>query len=89
MVSRLKSLYDTLDVGTTPATVLLPWLPTLAMIKKLWATKQIYEIVVAAIDARKASGVIRDDTLQMLLDTGDEKLVVVGVSDSATAWFSP
>ncbi|KAJ4000129.1 cytochrome P450 [Lentinula boryana] len=78
VVSRLKKLYDTLDVGTTPATVLLPWLPTPAMVKKLWATKEIYDIVVTAITARQQSGVSKNDTLQMLLDSGDEKLVVVG-----------
>jgi hypothetical protein len=80
LVARLKKLYDTLDVGTTPATVLVPWLPTLAMIKKLWATKQIYEIVIKAIKNRENSGISQEDTLQMLLDTGDEKLVLVGVS---------
>lgn len=79
LVARLKVLYDTLDTGTTPATVLLPWLPTPAMIKKLWATKEIYDIVIKAINDREASGISRHDTLQMLLDSGDEKLVVVGV----------
>lgn len=78
-VARLKKLYDTLDNGTTPATVLLPWLPTPAMIKKLWATKDIYDIVTQAISDRESSGISRNDTLQMLLDFGDEKLVVVGV----------
>ena len=79
LVARLKKLYDTLDVGTTPATVLLPWLPTPAMIKKLWATKEIYGIVIKAIQDRENSGISRGDTLQMLIDTGDERLVVVGV----------
>ncbi|TFK34453.1 cytochrome P450 [Crucibulum laeve] len=78
LVSRLKTLYDTLDTGTTPATVLVPWFPTPAMIKKLWATKEIYDIVVKAIDAREKSGIAQNDTLQMLLDAGDEKLIVVG-----------
>lgn len=78
VVGRLKTLYDTLDKGTTPATVLVPWLPTSAMIKKLWATKEIYQIVCGAIHAREQSGISRNDTLQMLLDCGDEKLVVVG-----------
>ncbi|PPQ80554.1 hypothetical protein CVT25_001588 [Psilocybe cyanescens] len=78
LVARLKVLYDTLDTGTTPATVLVPWLPTPAMIKKLWATKEIYEIVIKAINDRESSGISRHDTLQMLLDSGDEKLVVVG-----------
>jgi sterol 14-demethylase len=80
LVARLKKLYDTLDTGTTPATVLLPWLPTPAMIKKLWATKEIYEIVMQAINDREKSGVSRNDSLQMLLNFEDEKLVVVGVS---------
>ncbi|KAF8814788.1 cytochrome P450 [Phlegmacium glaucopus] len=78
LVARLKKLYDTLDVGTTPATVLVPWLPTPAMIKKLWATREIYNIVIKAIKDREDSGISRGDTLQMLLDTGDEQLVVVG-----------
>ncbi|KAI3613103.1 cytochrome p450 [Moniliophthora roreri] len=78
LVARLKRLYDKLDTGTTPATVLLPWLPTPAMLQKLWATKDIYDIVVAAIKAREQSGVTRNDTLQMLLDNQDEKLVIVG-----------
>jgi hypothetical protein len=79
VVSRLKKLYDRLDGGTTPATVLLPWLPLPAMISKLLATKEIYDIVLRAIDAREQSGTSRNDTLQMLLDMGDEKLVIVGV----------
>ncbi|KDR80096.1 hypothetical protein GALMADRAFT_92315 [Galerina marginata CBS 339.88] len=78
LVARLKVLYDTLDTGTTPATVLVPWLPTPAMIKKLWATKEIYDIVIKAINSRESSGISRNDTLQMLLDSADEKLVVVG-----------
>ncbi|KAF9051577.1 cytochrome P450 [Panaeolus papilionaceus] len=78
LVARLKELYDILDNGTTPATVLVPWLPTPAMVKKLWATKDIYEIVIQAIKDRENSGISRNDTLQMLLDSGDEKLVVVG-----------
>jgi len=49
------------------------------MIKKLLATKEIYEIIVNAINNREKSRVYRNDTLQMLLDSGDEKLVVIGV----------
>ncbi|KAJ7268532.1 cytochrome P450 [Mycena rebaudengoi] len=78
LVARLKTLYDQLDHGTTPATVLVPWLPTPAMMRKLWATKGIYDIVVRVINARERSGIPQNDTLQMLLDSGDEKMVVVG-----------
>ncbi|KAL0959941.1 hypothetical protein HGRIS_011605 [Hohenbuehelia grisea] len=78
IVARLKVLYDRLDHGTTPATVLLPWFPSPALLKKLWATKEIYEIVTRAIDARERSGVWQNDTLQMLLDAKEERLVIVG-----------
>jgi hypothetical protein len=52
------------------------------MLKKLWATKKIYDIVVRAIDERERSGTSKPDTLQMLLDEKDERLVIVGVSSS-------
>jgi hypothetical protein len=59
------------------------------MLKKLWATKQIYDIVVRAIDERQRSGISKPDTLQMLLDEQDERLVIVGVSFSFEPTFRP
>ncbi len=50
------------------------------MIKKLWATKEIYRIVLKAIRERKANGKCYNDTLQLLLDSGDEEIVIIGVS---------
>ncbi|KIP12107.1 hypothetical protein PHLGIDRAFT_82290 [Phlebiopsis gigantea 11061_1 CR5-6] len=77
-VDRLRLLYDKLDTSTTPASVLLPWLPSPSMVTKLRASKKVYDIVDGAIKARLESGVSRDDTLQMLIDHGDEKLVTIG-----------
>ena len=48
------------------------------MIRKLLATKRIYDIVTKTIDTRLKSGKPRDDTLQMLLDSGDDNIAVVG-----------
>lgn len=79
VVARLKILYDKIDTGTTPATILFPWFPSPGVISKLYATKQIYDIVTRAIDARQKSGVARDDPLQMLLDAGDDRMTIVGV----------
>lgn len=79
VVARLKELYDRVDRGTTPATVLFPWFPSPAMIMKFRATKEIYDIVVATIKVRKESGVSHNDSLQMLLDSGDEPSMIVGV----------
>ena len=50
------------------------------MLKKLWATKKIYDIIVRAIDERERSGSSKPDTLQMLFDEHDERTVMVGVS---------
>ena len=50
------------------------------MLRKLLASKKVYDIVDGAIRARLESGVSRDDTLQMLIDHGDEKLFIVGVN---------
>lgn len=79
IVARLKVLYDRLDSGTTPATVMLPWFPGPGMLSKLLATKQIYDIIVRAIDAREKCGIAKNDTLQMLLDAGDDRMLIVGV----------
>lgn len=78
-MARLKTLYDQLDSSTTPWSVLLPWLPSPSMIAKLRASKKVYDIVDGAIRARVASGASKDDTLQILLDHEDEKMVIVGV----------
>ena len=81
-MARLRRLYDKLDASTTPTSVLLPWLPSPSMLTKLYASKQVYDIVNSAINSRVQSGTPRDDTLQLLLDHGDEKLVIVGVIQS-------
>ena len=70
-------------------TVLMPWFPSLAMIKKLRVSKEVYDIVTTAINAREQSGISRKDTLQMLLDSGDEKFVVIGVSTLLVDFMDP
>jgi len=78
IVARLKHLYDEVDEGNTPAAILLPWWPGRGAIRKLLATKRIYDIITKAIGTRLKSGKPRDDTLQMLLDSGDDHIAVVG-----------
>lgn len=82
LVGRLKKLYDEVDSGTTPASVLFPYFPSFSMMKKLRATKAIYDIIVAAVNVRRQSGRIQNDSLQMLLDAGDDPTMIVGVSRS-------
>jgi len=84
VVARLKHLYDEVDEGNTPAAILLPWWPGRGAIRKLLATKRIYDIITKALDARLKSGKSRDDTLQMLLDSGDDHIAVVGFTMGLT-----
>ena len=81
LVARLKSLYDLVDRGTTPTSVLFPFFPGSAMIRKARATKEIYDMIIAAINARRCSGKAKNDSLQMLLDAGEDDTMVVGVRE--------
>ena len=78
IVTRLEHLYHEIEAGDTPIAILLPWLPSWGIIRKLFATKGIYDILTRAIDARLRGGKSRGDTLQMLLDNEDERMVIIG-----------
>jgi hypothetical protein len=80
VVARCRQLIDRVERGITPTTVLFPWFPSPSMVRRAWATKQLYDIMVRAMNVRKQSGVPRNDALQMLLDSGDEHYTIVGVS---------
>jgi sterol 14-demethylase len=49
------------------------------MISKLMATKAIYDIIIRAVDSRTQSGIAKNDTLQMLIDAGDDRMMILGV----------
>ncbi|KZT03813.1 cytochrome P450 [Laetiporus sulphureus 93-53] len=77
--ARLKQLYDTLDTATTPASVLFPCFPTPNAVRRVLASRAIYKIVGRAIDGRiKGESRGSDDTLQMLAECGDERIVMIG-----------
>ncbi|KAI9438629.1 cytochrome P450 [Lactarius indigo] len=78
IVARLRQLFDKVDRGTTPATVLFQWFPSPAMVSKARATKQIYDIIVDVIKVREQRGVSHNDNLQLFLDSGDEMSTIAG-----------
>ena len=81
-MARIKQLFDKVDRGTTPTTVLFPWFPSPAMVSKARATKQLYDIIVNTIKVRKQSGVSHNDNLQMFLESEDEVSTIAGVSSA-------
>lgn len=69
--------------------VLLPWLPSPSNVRKLFATKEIYDIISQSIVARRQSAVATDDTLQMLLDNKDDDMTIIGVMILAVLLEAP
>ncbi|KAF8462100.1 cytochrome P450 [Russula ochroleuca] len=78
LVARCKQLFEQVERGITPATVLFPWFPSPSMVMRARATKQLYDIIVNTMKVRKQSGVPRNDTLQIFLDSEDELATVMG-----------
>jgi len=70
VVARCKQLFNQAE-KLSLAMVLFPWLPSPSMLMGAWTTKQIYDIVVRAMNVRKQSIDSRSDALQMLLDSGE------------------
>ncbi|KAI0000216.1 cytochrome P450 [Russula compacta] len=78
VVALLGRLFNQVERGTTPTTVLFRWLPSPSMILKARATKRIYDIIVKAVKVRKQSGIPQNDILQTFLESGDELSTIVG-----------
>lgn len=63
------------------------------MVNKLWSTKKIYDIIVEVVKQRQAlltevgEGDKPQDTMQLLLDAGDDRMAVVGVGAFTAANF--
>ncbi|KAG8712346.1 hypothetical protein FRC08_014724 [Ceratobasidium sp. 394] len=68
---RLEKLYRRVEKGWTPASILLPWMPSFARVRKTIATGQIYFWFDGIIKARQQENRREEDALQTLLDLGD------------------
>ncbi|KAG9073718.1 hypothetical protein FS749_014743, partial [Ceratobasidium sp. UAMH 11750] len=68
---RLEKLFRRVEKGWTPASILLPWMPSFARVRKTVATGQIYFWFDGIIKARQQENRREEDALQTLLDLGD------------------
>ncbi|EUC55516.1 cytochrome P450 family protein [Rhizoctonia solani AG-3 Rhs1AP] len=68
---ELEGLFWSVEMGSTPTSVLLPWLPSEARKKKVAATGEIYNLFDGIIKARRSEGRREEDALQVLMDFGD------------------
>ncbi|KAH7917327.1 cytochrome P450 [Leucogyrophana mollusca] len=69
-VKALMRIFDRLEAGSTPTSVILPWFPTPARIGRLLAGGELYKMISDVVQARKKEGRREDDPLQVLIDKG-------------------
>ncbi|QRW08994.1 cytochrome P450 family protein [Ceratobasidium sp. AG-Ba] len=68
---RMEKIYWNIEKGTTPATVLLPWLPSSARNRQKEATAEMYTWLDDIVKARQTENRREEDALQDLIDLGD------------------
>ena len=80
MLKRVLQLFETIESTATPLSIMYPWMPLPSKVRRTYAGAQLYMILKKIIDKRKQEGRREDDTLQYLLDQGDDlyKIITVG-----------
>ncbi|CCO32823.1 hypothetical protein BN14_06886 [Rhizoctonia solani AG-1 IB] len=74
---ELERMYWRVETGTTPTSVLLPWLPSDARKRKVAATGEIFNVFDGIIKARKSEDRREEDALQVLMDLGDSTTEII------------
>ena len=79
-VKRFTELFWWDEKGTTPASMLLPWLPSKARKLKEKAAVEIFMMLSKIYEGRIAQSHAVDDTTQLLMDNGHDLSDIIGVS---------
>lgn len=79
LLEKTLSLFEQVEASSTPTTILFPWLPTPAMVKRTIAGGRLYMILSGIVEKRKKEGTRGDDPLQVLIDEGDDMGKIVEV----------
>jgi cytochrome P450 len=78
LLDTTLDLFETIAHSTAPSLILFPWLPTWSLVKRYVAGVRLYMILNKIVMKRKKSGLREDDTLQYLLDCGDDMSHIIG-----------
>jgi len=65
---KLMDIFKRLEKGSTPAALILPWVPTPARVNRFIAGAQLYKMCSDVVEARRREGRREDDPLQSLMD---------------------
>ena len=79
LLKKTLHLFETIQRSSTPTTIIFPWFPSPALIKRTIAGGRLYMILKKIVDERKKSGRREDDPLQYLIDNGDDMNEIIGV----------
>jgi sterol 14-demethylase len=88
LLKKTLSLYETIDSSTTPATVIFPWFPTPALIKRTVAGARLYMMLQKIAERRRKNNVRGEDALQFLLDQGDTMDKIIAVSNHQSLYHA-
>jgi hypothetical protein len=78
-VSRLATLYMSLEKSASPTYLMFPWFPGKDKKAKESSTKGMYIMLYNYVDARRKAPVPTSDAIDVLIGLGFDNLKVIGV----------
>lgn len=83
LCDKTRGIYETMEKSYNPSIIVLPWFVkalTPSFINQSIAGARLYFILKGIVDKRKKNGLRENDTLQYLMDQGDDIGKMIGVS---------
>ena len=82
MLRKVLGLFETIESTATPLSIMYSWVPWPSQWRRTYAGAKLYMIFKNIIDKRAQEGRREDDTLQYLIDQGDDVTKIITVSNS-------
>lgn len=79
LLRKTLGIYESIEGGATMATIIFPWLPTPARLKRIIAGIRLHMIIQRIVAQRKKTGKGEDDALQYMIDQGDDVTRIISV----------
>jgi hypothetical protein len=79
LLKQTSATYHIIEESTTTGTIIFPWLPLPARIKRIIAGGWLFPLLKGIVENRKRQGIHRDDALQVLIDHGDVMSDIIAI----------
>lgn len=80
MLRKVLDLFETIESTATPLSIMYSWMPWPSKFRRTYAGAKLYMIFKNIIDKRAQEGRREEDTLQYLIDQGDDVTRIITVS---------